>query len=144
MQVRPVQEAIAIAFAPPSLPGLGLAGGFSLQLQDRGGVGLRTLEAVANEVAMDGEAQTGLTGMFSDSAPTCRSSSSTSTANRPRRWACPCRTSSTRSRPTSARAYVNDFNLFGRIYQVKAQADSAYRARPEDIPRSRYATRTAT
>ena len=31
--------------------------------------------------------------------------------------------------------YVNDFNLFGRTWQVVAQADSKYRDRPEDITR---------
>ena len=31
--------------------------------------------------------------------------------------------------------YVNDFNRFGRTYQVIAQADSQFRARPEDITR---------
>ena len=31
--------------------------------------------------------------------------------------------------------YVNDFNLFGRTWQVIAQADSKFRDRPEDITR---------
>src|SRR3546814_3939153 len=29
--------------------------------------------------------------------------------------------------------YVNDFNAFGRTYSVRVQADSAFRAKPEDI-----------
>src|SRR5690606_12943196 len=29
--------------------------------------------------------------------------------------------------------YVNDFNRFGRVYQVRAQADASFRDRPEDI-----------
>lgn len=29
--------------------------------------------------------------------------------------------------------YVNDFNRFGRVYQVRAQADAPFRANPEDI-----------
>src|SRR5207244_12859826 len=33
--------------------------------------------------------------------------------------------------------YVNDFNRFGRTYQVIAQADAKFRARPEDITRLR-------
>ena len=31
--------------------------------------------------------------------------------------------------------YVNDFNRFGRVYQVRAQADAGFRAQPEDIGR---------
>ena len=34
-------------------------------------------------------------------------------------------------------AYVNDFNLFGRVYRVTAQADSAFRLDREQIPRLR-------
>jgi multidrug efflux pump len=29
--------------------------------------------------------------------------------------------------------YVNDFNRFGRVYQVRAQADAPFRSHPEDI-----------
>jgi hypothetical protein len=36
--------------------------------------------------------------------------------------------------------YVNDFNRFGRVYQVRVQADADFRAQPEDIGRSRPAT----
>src|SRR5207244_6380275 len=31
--------------------------------------------------------------------------------------------------------YVNDFNRFGRTFQVRAQAEGAYRAEPEDVVR---------
>src|SRR5579862_9471418 len=30
-------------------------------------------------------------------------------------------------------AYVNDFNILGRTFQVRAQADSPFRAQPEQI-----------
>src|SRR3546814_9819669 len=29
--------------------------------------------------------------------------------------------------------YINDFNRFGRVYQVRAQADAPFRSQPEDI-----------
>jgi multidrug efflux pump len=38
--------------------------------------------------------------------------------------------------------YVNDFNRFGRVYQVRAQADADFRAQPEDI--GRLKTRNAS
>ena len=40
--------------------------------------------------------------------------------------------------------YVNDFNRFGRTYQVNAQAESDFRLQPEQIRGSRRATRAAT
>ena len=35
----------------------------------------------------------------------------------------------------SGSTYVNDFNKFGRTWQVKVQADSMFRSKPEDIGR---------
>ena len=39
-------------------------------------------------------------------------------------------------------AYVNDFNTFGRIYQVRAQADTPFRLEPEDIERLKVLSAT--
>jgi HAE1 family hydrophobic/amphiphilic exporter-1 len=39
-------------------------------------------------------------------------------------------------------AYVNDFNAFGRIYQVRAQADQRFRMEPDDINRLRVRSST--
>ncbi|MFQ5644092.1 MAG: efflux RND transporter permease subunit, partial [Thiogranum sp.] len=38
-----IQESIVYAFLPPAIPGLGVAGGFQFQLEDRGGIGLQEL-----------------------------------------------------------------------------------------------------
>ena len=54
-----------------------------------------------------------------------RRSGSTSTATRRRRWASTSPTCSTRCRRRLAAIYVNDFNLFGRTWQVNLQADAA-------------------
>ena len=63
----------------------------------------------------------------------CRSSTSTSTARRRRRSACRSTTSSTRCGARSARYYVNDFNKYGRTWQVLMSAEPRYRKRPDDI-----------
>jgi HAE1 family hydrophobic/amphiphilic exporter-1 len=39
-------------------------------------------------------------------------------------------------------AYVNDFNKFGRVYQVRVQAEPKFRARPDDIKRLEVRSRT--
>ena len=56
-----VEAAITIAFIPPPIDGLGNAGGFQMQVQDRGGVGLVELGALTDELVQDGNAQSGLT-----------------------------------------------------------------------------------
>ena len=50
------------AFAPPAIEGLGVAGGFQMQIEDRGGVGPRELQQVVDEMVADGNAQSGPDG----------------------------------------------------------------------------------
>ena len=45
-----IQEAGAFPFPMPSLPGVGVSGGFTYMLQDKEGSGLEQLQVVANEV----------------------------------------------------------------------------------------------
>ena len=128
-----IQEAIAFVFAPPAIPGLGVAGGFQMQLQDKGGVGLNELQRMANEIIQDGQGQSGLAGL-----------NSTFRAGVPQLFAEVDRTKAkTLGIPLNdvfstlqaylGSAYVNDFNKFGRTWQVKVQADAKYRLKPEDI-----------
>ena len=128
-----IQEGIAIAFIPPPIDGLGSAGGFQMQLQDLGGVGLAELQKVANEIVADGNSQAGLTGL-----------STTIRANVPQLFADINRTKvKTLDVPLSSvfntlqsflgSTYVNDFNKLGRTYQVRIQADHEFRVQSRDI-----------
>ncbi len=132
-QLAGIQEAIAFAFPPPAISGLGVAGGFQFQLQDRGAVGLIELGKAAREIIADGEAQSGLANL-----------NTTFRADVPQLFAEVDRTKAKRLgislnevfgtlQAYLGSAYVNDFNQFGRTWQVKIQADHAFRLRPEDI-----------
>ncbi len=52
-----IEEAVAFAFVPPAIDGLGAAGGFQMQLQDRGGIGLAEMQAITDEMLVDGSAK---------------------------------------------------------------------------------------
>ncbi len=130
-----IREAVVFAFLPPAIPGLGVAGGFQMQLQDRGGVGLNELQSMVQEMVRDGNAQSRLTNL-----------NTTFRADVPQLFAEVDRTKAkTLATPLSGvfgtlqtylgSAYVNDFNKFGRTWQVTAQADHEYRLEPEDIRR---------
>ncbi len=130
-----IQEAIAFAFIPPAIDGLGNAGGFQMQLQDRGGVGLEELQDLTDEIIQDGNAQSGLTAM-----------TTTFRATVPQLFVDIDRTKvKTLNMPLSAvfstlqtylgSAYVNDFNRFGRTWQVRVQADAQFRVEADDIRR---------
>jgi HAE1 family hydrophobic/amphiphilic exporter-1 len=134
-QFYQIQEAIAFVFPPPAIPGLGVAGGFQMQLQDRGDVGLGELQQMVREIVQAGNAQSGLTNL-----------NSTFRADVPQLFAEVDRTKAkTIQVPLSSvfntlqtylgSYYVNDFNKFGRTWQVKVQADHQFRMEPDDIRR---------
>jgi len=130
-----IQEGVAFAFVPPAINGLGVAGGFQMQLQDRAGVGFDTLQGVALELVDDGSAQSGL-----------QSLNTTFRARVPQLFADIDRVKAkTLGLPLGevfgtlqaslGSAYVNDFNKFGRTYQVNVQADSQFRQNRRDMAR---------
>jgi len=134
-QFQTIQESIIYAFLPPAINGLGVAGGFQFQLEDRAGIGLEELNVMLEEIIQDGEAQSGMTGL-----------NSTFRIDVPQLFAEVDRTKAkTLGIPLDevfgtlqtylGSAYVNDFNKFGRTWQVKVQADNQYRITPEDIRR---------
>jgi len=132
-QLFQIQEAIAFAFPPPAITGLGNTGGFQMQLQDRAGVGLEELQKMVLEIIQAGNAQSGLANL-----------NSTFRVDVPQLFAEVDRTKAkTLEIPLDGvfgtlqaylgSAYVNDFNAFGRTWQVRVQADHQFRMEPSDI-----------
>jgi HAE1 family hydrophobic/amphiphilic exporter-1 len=128
-----IQDSIIYGFFPPSIPGLGVAGGFQMQIEDRGGVGLQELDVMVREIIQDGNAQTQLAGL-----------NTTFRVDVPQLFAKVDRTKAkTLGIPLTevfntlqtylGSAYVNDFNKFGRTWQVKVQADHQFRIESRDI-----------
>ncbi|MFG0274090.1 MAG: efflux RND transporter permease subunit, partial [Phycisphaerales bacterium] len=128
-----IQEAAGAAFVQPSLPGLGSSGGLALQLQDRGGVGLPTLQEMANEMIADGTAQSSLDAVIS-----------TFRANTPQLFVdidreqvkslgIPLQSVFDALQTQLGSTYVNDFTYFGRLFKVRTQAEGRFRAQPSDI-----------
>jgi len=132
-----IEAAFVIAVPPPPVRGLGNQGGFKIQLQDRDGADIRRV--LASAYAMMGAAQQtpGLAGVFT-----------TFTANTPQIYLEIDRTKAQMLNvPIGAifealqnnlgAAYVNDFNAFGRVYQVRLSADSRFRIERDSIARLR-------
>jgi HAE1 family hydrophobic/amphiphilic exporter-1 len=128
-----IQEGIVFAFLTPALPGLGNAGGFQMQLQDQGGQGLNQLQQVADEIVRDGSSQKGLVGMYSSFRSNVPQLFVEVDRNKVKTLNIPLSEVFDTMQAFLGSAYVNDFNLFGRTYQVNVQAESKYRAQPEDI-----------
>jgi HAE1 family hydrophobic/amphiphilic exporter-1 len=128
-----IQEGTIIAFYRPAVDGIGNASGFDLRLEDRAGVGRDQMQQFAQEFAADANAQSklrrvstpykaGVVQLFADIDREKCKKLGLSLAD----------VFATLSSSMGS-AYVNDFNKFGRTWQVNMQADSRFRYRAEQV-----------
>ncbi|HEY7329065.1 MAG TPA: efflux RND transporter permease subunit [Gemmataceae bacterium] len=128
-----IPKAIVNIFAAPPVEGLGTAGGFKIILQDIGDNGFASLQRVADRVVVDGQADPHLQGVFSSfRADTPWLELIVDRAQAKDRGVS-IEDLRTQLESTTGPTYVNDFNLFGRTWQVNVQADYRYRQKIEDL-----------
>ncbi|MHB1038097.1 MAG: efflux RND transporter permease subunit [Pirellulales bacterium] len=132
---KEIQEAMVLVFGAPPVRGLGTTGGFKIVIEDRGNEGLEALQAQVDDLVQQGNQQAGLVGL-----------STVFRASTPQLYVDIDRTRC-KSMGVSLSdvfetlqvelggLYVNDFNQFGRTWQVNAQADVGFRMHPEDVRR---------
>ncbi|HDZ55494.1 MAG TPA: multidrug efflux RND transporter permease subunit [Pseudomonas xinjiangensis] len=128
-----IQEARVFALNPPSIPSLGVSGGFSFKLEDRGGNGYEALLAARDKLvatANQSEILEGVRPEGADQAPKLRVDIDRIKA---RALGLSISDVNTALGTAFGSAYANDFNLDGRVLQVLLQADSPYRMTPEDV-----------
>jgi len=128
-----IEEAIAVAFAVPSLPGLGASGGLVMMIEDRAGLGLSSLEGAVNRFVADASTQSSLGRVFS----TYRASTPQLLIDIDREQVKSMGVSLQEVFDTLGAAlgstYVNDFTRFGTLYQVRVQAEPGARSDPMDV-----------
>ncbi len=128
-----IQEAFINVFPPPAVQGLGTLGGFTLQIEDRQGVGynelFRALDAVLNKARQSKE----LVGVFSSYTVNVPQVRIEVDRERAKTQGVAITDIFQTMQVYLGSLYVNDFNRFGRTYQVVAQADANFRMHPEDI-----------
>jgi HAE1 family hydrophobic/amphiphilic exporter-1 len=132
-RLQQIQEAFIIAIPPPPIRGVGNAGGFKIQLQDRDSADMRRILAVAQGLAADANKTAGLTGVFTTFSASSPQLFLAIDRDKARALNVPIPNIFETLAFNLGTAYVNDFNAFGRVYQVRAQADQAYRLEREDI-----------
>ncbi len=128
-----IQDSIIYGFFPPSIPGLGVAGGFQMQIEDRGGVGLQELDVMVREIIQDGNAQTQLAGLNTTFRVDVPQLFAEVDRTKAKTLGIPLTEVFNTLQTYLGSAYVNDFNKFGRTWQVKVQADHKFRIEPDDI-----------
>ena len=132
-----VEEAKVAVFPPPPLRGLAAAGGFRLMVEDRSTEGAVALQEQVDNLIRTGNERTelgleGLTTVFRANTPQLFVD-----IDRPKckLLGVPLSNVFDALQVALGGLYVNDFNQFGRTWQVNAQADIPYRMQHDDIRR---------
>ncbi|MFP5513826.1 MAG: efflux RND transporter permease subunit [Alphaproteobacteria bacterium] len=130
-----LKDAVVFAFLPPSVPGLGNATGFDLQLVDRGGLGHDRLMQARNQLlgmAAQNPKLVGVRPNGLEDTPQFKLD-----IDREKASALGLALSDINTTLSAAwgSSYVNDFIDQGRVKKVYLQADAPYRMQPSDIDR---------
>jgi HAE1 family hydrophobic/amphiphilic exporter-1 len=128
-----IQEALIFTVLPPVIQGLGTSGGFDFRLQDRGGVGPTQLQQWARQIIQDGSAQSGLVGLYTLFRADVPQIFIDVDRTKAKTLDIPLNDVFGTLQAFLGSAYVNDFNKFGRTYQVKVQAEPQFRVQAQDI-----------
>lgn len=128
-----MQEAMVLAFVPPPVMGLGLRAGIEAQLQARGSSDIVELSNVMNsfvgELNQDPLFE-GVSGVLNIGQPKVRVNLD---ETRAKILGLPFGEIYNSLQAYLGGYYINDFNLYGRVYRVMLQADPEFRESPDDI-----------
>ena len=135
MKLSTIQDAQIAVFPPPPVMGLGTIGGFKLQLEDRSGVGYDELYQATQAVLAKAWRTPELAGVFSNYQVNVPQIQADVNRIKAKEHGIDLNEVFQTLQIYLGSMYVNDFNRFGRTYQVIAQADAEFRAKAEDILR---------
>lgn len=132
-QFADIQDAFIAIFPPPPVQGLGTIGGFRLQIQDRANLGYEALYQVTQQVMYKAWADPQLAGIFSSYQVNVPQLELDIDRTKAKQQAVSLDQIFQTLQTYMGSTYVNDFNRFGRTYQVNMQADEAFRQSPQQI-----------
>jgi HAE1 family hydrophobic/amphiphilic exporter-1 len=129
-----IQEGIVIAFYRPAVDGVGNAAGFDLRLQDRGNIGRERLQQFVQELVADANAQSKLRNVASPFRAGVPQLYADIDREKAKKRGLALQDVFATLGVNLGSAYVNDFNEFGRTWQVTAQAEGRFRYRTDQVP----------
>jgi multidrug efflux pump len=130
---REVLEARVLVFGPPAVRGLGNAGGFKLMVEATGDVNFDQLQARADALAAAGNKQPGLVGLFDGFRARTPQLYVDIDRTKVRTMGVQLTDVFDALQAYLGSYYVNDFNRFGRTWQVNVQADAPFRTDAETV-----------
>ena len=128
-----IQDAFIGVFPPPAVNGLGAVGGFKLMVEDRAGLGDSALFGATQQLIGRMYQTPALAGAFSSYQINVPQLFADVDRDKAKQLDVPLNELFETLQVYLGSAYVNDFNKFGRTYQVIAQADAPFRSSPDGI-----------
>jgi multidrug efflux pump len=136
-EFQQIGDGFAFALQPPPILGLGNSKGFQLYIQDRGNIGLAALYGVVRQVVGAAQASGSFNPMSTLTYSTMGVPRVRIDIDREKVLADGLRMPDVTDALQGyfGSVYANDFNRFGRTWQVTVQADAAYRLGTADFDR---------
>jgi len=130
-----IKEAFILVITPPAIQGLGVSGGFEMEIQDRGGAGREQLQAAVQNVIVLANQNPALARVNTSFRPGVPQLFADVDRAKVLSMGVPLGDVFSTLQAALGSAYVNDFNKFGRTYRVTVQADAPYRNSVDSIRR---------
>jgi multidrug efflux pump len=128
-----IKDAVVTVYGSSPIPGLGTAGGFKVIVEDRGGLGLTTLQRQVDDVSQKLKDQPGLNNVATQFRSRTPQLFLDIDRTKVASLGVPLSDVNQTLDMYLGSLYVNSYNEFGRHWQVTVQADGAYRSRIENI-----------
>ena len=133
MQFGAIQDAFVMVLPPPPILGLGTTGGFKLQIEDQADLGDEALFGITQAIQGKAWQTPQLAGVYSGYQINVPQLYVDIDRTKAKQLGIPVTSIFDTMQIYLGSLYINDFNKFGRTYQVIAQADAPFRAHAEDI-----------
>jgi multidrug efflux pump len=130
-----IHDAIIAIFPPPPVNGLGTIAGFKLEVEDRTDQGNEALSRVMGDIQAKAAKTPQLMGVFSNFNISVPQLEAQVDRIKAMQLGVEVQDIFDTMQAYLGSIYVNDFNRFGRTYEVIAQADTPFRTRVDDILR---------
>ncbi|BCQ26876.1 efflux RND transporter permease subunit [Caballeronia sp. NK8] len=128
-----IQDASIVVVPPPSVQGLGTIGGFRVQIEDRAGLGYAEMQKQLATIIQKAAALPELTPLFSGFQANVPQIDIDVDREKAKAQGVDLSDVAETMQAYLGSLYVNDFNRFGRTYQVNVSAEPSFRHEPEDI-----------
>ncbi|MBK8092672.1 MAG: multidrug efflux RND transporter permease subunit [Verrucomicrobiaceae bacterium] len=134
-QFMAIQDAMVLVLNPPPVNGIGTTGGFKMMIEDRGNHGYAELYRVTQMLAGAAMGSGKLMPVYSGYTVNVPQLEADVDREKAKVQGVPLANLYETLQINLGSLYVNDFNRFGRTYQVVAQAEQQFRDDPSDITR---------